>query len=135
MPATKKVSVAWQVVFTFLPIVNFWAFYRIKKLQKYLLYVIVPSIAVTIVLVAYIFSVSGVWVERPGNGVPALSSESEDTNVLQRPEIWGSSLSISIISNVIGFGFQGLAIYLVIIWSRKYNQQFDQPPEQAGQSQ
>ena len=50
MPAHTKVSVAWQTVFTFLPIVNFWAFYRMRKLCKYVLYVIVPSIALSITI-------------------------------------------------------------------------------------
>jgi hypothetical protein len=30
-------------------------------------------------------------------------------------------------ANAIGFGLQGLAVYLVIIWSRRHNKQFDQP--------
>ncbi|HEX2556733.1 MAG TPA: hypothetical protein VHK86_00290, partial [Nitrososphaera sp.] len=56
MPANHKVSVAWQIVFTFIPILNLWAFYRIRKLRKYLLFVVVPSIIVSILLLAYIQS-------------------------------------------------------------------------------
>jgi hypothetical protein len=119
MPATKKVSVAWQIVFTFLPIVNFWAFYRIKKLQKYLLYVFVPSIALSIILSAYILA----------NPMQSFTPWGDDGLAFGDP----TPMYAMLLSYVIGFGFQGLAIYLVIIWSRKYNQQFDQPPEQAGQ--
>jgi len=58
MPANHKVSVAWQIVATFVPIANFWAFYRIRKLRKYVLYVIVPEIVVSIALLAYYYSVN-----------------------------------------------------------------------------
>lgn len=54
MPANSKVSVGWQIVFTFLPIVNFWAFYRIRKRRRYVLYVIMPSIVVSIVSYSYL---------------------------------------------------------------------------------
>src|SRR5213593_4532461 len=56
MPANRKVSVAWQIIFTFIPILNLWAFYRIKKLRKYFLYIIVPMIAVSIGIAVYISS-------------------------------------------------------------------------------
>jgi hypothetical protein len=58
MPANHKVSVGWQIVFTFIPIVNFWAFYRIRKLRKYVLYVVAPSIIVSLAYISYI----GLWV-------------------------------------------------------------------------
>jgi len=48
----QKVSVAWQIVFTFIPVVNFWAFYRIRKLRKYVLYILVPSLIVGIAYAA-----------------------------------------------------------------------------------
>lgn len=44
------------------------------------------------------------------------------------------TLEFSIIIQAIGWALQGLSIYLVIIWSRQHNNQFDmpatQPPEQ-----
>jgi hypothetical protein len=49
-PANHKMSVAWQIVFTFIPIADLWAFYRIKRLKKYILYVVVPQIAVSIII-------------------------------------------------------------------------------------
>jgi hypothetical protein len=59
MPANNKVSVCWQIVFTFLPVLNFWASYRIRKLRKHVLHVTAPEIAVSVFL-AYI-SFSGAW--------------------------------------------------------------------------
>ena len=63
MPANHEVSVAWQIVFTFLPIVNYWAFYRVRKLRKYVLYVVVPAMLLNIAVSAYLYDVSvrGLW--------------------------------------------------------------------------
>lgn len=43
MPATGKVSVGWQIVFALIPFLDLWAFYRIRKLRKYLLFTAVPT--------------------------------------------------------------------------------------------
>ena len=43
MPANHKVDDIRQVAATFVPGINFWAFYSIRKLQKYLVYVVVPQ--------------------------------------------------------------------------------------------
>jgi hypothetical protein len=91
------VSVAWQIVFVFLPVVNFWAFYRIRRLRRYLLFVTVPAIA----LAAYTYD-RGTWVAVPY-------------------EAW----QLFTPSTVISWALTGLAIYLVIIWSRQHNKQFD----------
>jgi len=37
MKIPTKVSVRWQCVFAFLPIINLWAAYRIRKLRRFLL--------------------------------------------------------------------------------------------------
>ena len=121
VPANHKVSVAWQIVFSFVPILNLWAFYRIKKLRKYFLYIIVPTIAVSIALAIYISSKSDSLEASfgyPGYfGMPfnALSSMS----------------ALSTISNAISIGLHAFGIYLVIIWSRQHNRQFDQPTTQT----
>jgi len=110
MPANHKVSVAWQIVFTFISILNLWAFYRIRKLRKYVAYVIVPDIAILIGWLAYL-SYYGAW---------------------WSPEPFLDPLTINfgplyIIVTIASWALQGLAIYLVIIWSRHHNKQFDQP--------
>lgn len=109
MPADSKVSVAWQIVFTFLPIVNFWAFYRIRELRKYVLYVITPEIILGVVIVANIYSMP---VDSPYDFVTP-------------------SPIVSIPVNVISLGLQGLAIYLVIVWSRLHNRRVDASTGQA----
>jgi len=50
----KPVKMWHQIVFLFIPIVNLWAFYRIQKLTKFALYVLVPNIVVNIPLNAIV---------------------------------------------------------------------------------
>ena len=38
-----------------------------------------------------------------------------------------SPIEAVVLRNVISWGLQAFAIYLVIIWSRQHNRQFDQP--------
>jgi hypothetical protein len=128
MPANHKVSVAWQIVFTFLPIINYWAFYRIRKLQRYLLYIFVPAMTLNIIVVAYLYDVSvrGVWSSE--SDMPIGGTLFYDSSILPfAPEIW----RLLIATQVIAWGLQAFSIYLVIIWSRQHNKQFDQPSAQT----
>ena len=119
MSANHKVSVAWQIVFTFIPIANFWAFYRIRKLRKYVLYVIVPQIALAVIVIGYTF----------GN-IADLQMKAESPLSIERLAFFGSAFRMTV-SQVISWGLHGFSIYLVIIWSRQHNRQFDQPATQA----
>jgi len=110
MPANHKVSVAWQIVATFVPIANFWAFYRIRKLRKYVLYVIVPEIVVSIALLAYYYSVN------------AGTAWGDDALAFGDPS---SMFAFQVLGGIVGYGLQGFAIYLVIIWSRQHNKVHD----------
>lgn len=110
MPADKKVSVGWQIVFTFLPIINFWAFYRIRRLRKYLLYIIVPQIIISVAIGAYTSSTN---VQDYSDFV---FEEPDDVFDVYSNPIFIGSYAVS-------FALQGLTIYLVIIWSRQHNRQ------------
>lgn len=119
MPADKKVSVAWQIVFTFIPIADLWAFYRIRKLRRYLLYVIVPAIVISIIvsIFAALVTVSQI------NEFDFIDPETAfDESVYSQP-LGISSYAITAVA-------QGLSIYLVIIWSRQHNRQYDQQTSQ-----
>ena len=123
MPANHKVSVAWQIVFTFLPILNLWAFYRIRKLRKYGLYVVVPSLILSIALISYYF-----------NAVPNITPWADSNPLYNSSPTYDFVVLdplVYLITQVIGWGLQGFAIYLVIIWSRKHNKQYGQPPTQT----
>ena len=132
MPANGKVSVGWQIVFTFLPIVNLWAFYRIRRLTKYFLYVIVPSIALSVILSYY--SLAGLWVVDSTDSIALdqfANTDEKEPRFTSRDQVWVMPpySAILTVSNVIGWGLQAFAIYLVIIWSRQHNRHF-QPDTQ-----
>ncbi len=112
MPATKPVSILWQIIFVvFIPILDLWAFYRIKKLRKYLLYVYIPQIIIGGIFAGFIFSM--VFEE---NSLDRLESFSDD---LQENDL------ILVVSNIIlGLGFTIFSIYLIATWSEKWNKQF-----------
>ncbi len=120
MPADQKVSVGWQIVATFNITANLWAFYGIRKLRKYLLYVAMPSIVVSIWYISDIV----LWL-RP----PAWATTSVPGDLLvDRADVWQSFSLTMIIANTILWGLQGVAVYLVLIWSREHNQEFDTQP-------
>ena len=88
MVKQKPVSVKWQVVFSFIPILDFWALHRIEKLRLYLL-IVYGSILGSFGIYAIIFT--------------------------------PSKIALIIISIV----FQPVVIYLVVNWSRKWNQKIN----------
>jgi hypothetical protein len=138
MPANHKISVGWQIVFTFIPIVNFWAFYRIKKLRKYLLYVVAPVIALVLFVNAffgdlYYFLSTGRQTAWGANEYAFGQTESNATGtyVINRVQMWsplGAITSFDGYEAVLRLAFQGFAVYLIIIWSRQHNRKFDAPP-------
>lgn len=112
MPANSKVSVGWQIVASLITGVDVWAFYRIRKLRKFLLFIIAPR---AVVYGAYFALLS---IAIPESEIPPGA-----TWVIYTDQI-------ALVANVIGACIQGLAIYLVIIWSRQHNRQFDRPTAQ-----
>ena len=112
MPAKKPVSILWQIIFVvFVPILDLWAFYRIKKLRKYLLYVYVPQIIIGGIIAGFILSM--VFEE---NSLERLESFSED--------LQGNDLILVVSNIVLGLGFTIFSIYLIATWSEKWNKQF-----------
>jgi len=101
MVKQKSVSVAWQVVFMFIPFVSLWAFYRIQKLRLCLLIIIGIDI-IAVIIIGITFGFTGSLMEMPD-----VSS------------YYTFTLPVSI-------AIQLLAIYLVVKWSRDWNRKFSQ---------
>jgi len=120
MPANDRVSVAWQIVATFVPIANFWAFYRIRKLRKYLLYVFVPSVALS-VLAIWVASHSIYFIHDTGILLTG-SSPYDFVPWYQTPYIAGSIVSSAL---------HGFSIYLIARWSRQHNLKYSAPEPTA----
>lgn len=121
LPADHKVSVAWQIVALFIPIANFWAFYRIRKLRKYLLYVGVPSylFAGILLYVSYV----GYWVTLPDGYAGGLDATETGR------DIFGMVPPVFITIQLISWGLFALSVCLVVKWSREHNQRFAAKPE------
>jgi hypothetical protein len=115
MPTNHKVSVAWQIVFTFIPIADLWAYYRIKKLGKYLLYIYLPT---SIISGVYLTSIISAIFSDPN-----FASRNDPTFIYNSP-LYFVTIGLS-------WALHGFAIYLIIIWSRQHNKQFDQPTSQS----
>jgi len=112
MPAKCPVSILWQILFVvFVPILDLWAFYRIKKLQRYLLYIYLPQLIIGGIIAGFI-----------------LSTLFEDGS-LDRLEnfsdyLQGNDLVLIVSNIVLGLGFTIFSIYLISIWSEKWHKQF-----------
>ena len=117
MPAEGRVSIIWQIIFVlFIPIADIWAFYRIKKLQKAILYLFIPAITLMAVMFVPIIMIAVEGVE----------------NNLQDDEQWEKEFEsnplmlVAIIGSSIGYtGLAILSIYLIYKWSEEWNKRFE----------
>ena len=119
MPTNHKVSVGWQIVAQFILVADLWSAYRIRKLRSYVMYVVLPHVANSVVFGYFIFLNSQEYSffgngERPSLGDP--------TNFV-----------VQIVSPVVSFAILAAAIYLIITWSREHNRKIDSatPPHSS----
>lgn len=104
MVKQAPVSIGWQTIFVFLPILDLWAFYRVQKLRMSLLIFLVGFGAVALALQFAVFGSGGFSIEDP------------DTIYSNNAYI-GSIIGLSIAQ-------YSLAVYLVRRWSKKWNSKF-----------
>lgn len=115
MPATKPVSLGWQFIFAFIPVLNVWIFYRIRKLRKYVLLVIIPQFIMVLAIGAF---TSHMVLMRFVN--PSLGLVWPDKTLKVSPEGEFDSA-------VLGVALQVLTVYLAVKWSGEHNRRFDVP--------
>ena len=112
MPAEHKVSILWQIIFVlFVPVAGLWAFYRIKKLQKFTLLVVLPSV---ILMSLLLVSIAFLTMNEPNN----LDSE---YNVVQNIEEHRFLVIGLFIGSTLLTAWE---IYLILKWSDDWNKQF-----------
>jgi hypothetical protein len=144
MPADHKVSIAWQIVFTFIPIANLWAFYRIRRMRKCLLYVVVRVIVFSVLITEAFFGDLYYYLStgrQTAWGSEAQSFNSSESNYTTNRQFiretvgpgdpWSPfGVFLRVFTSYGGFAgvmriaFQAFAIYLVIRWSREHNRKF-----------
>ena len=100
----------------FIPIAGIWTFYKIKKLQKGILYLAIPEAVLVVLLIVFMLG--------------AMSDEGElfsfeDVDE-SNPDVEVITIAISIIATIGGTGLSILAIYLIFKWSEEWNKQFTQ---------
>ena len=115
MPAKGSVSVLWQIFFAvFVPIADIWAFYRIKKLRKAILYIALPSSMLMILVLIPVASIMG----EVGNDPEKIEHLSKNLS---------SDVGLGVVSIVASIGSVGIliwTIYLIATWSEQWNGQF-----------
>jgi fucose permease len=104
MPAKVSVSLTRQTIYVLFPILDLIAYYKIKRLRKYLL-IFYVGIAIGNSLVQYAI------MPKPFDIEP-------DQNLEYTPLFW----VYFVISTVATYA---LSVYLVRKWSKKWNEQFD----------
>ena len=126
MPAKGKVKIGWQIVFAIISPVNLWAFYRIKKLRLYALYVIVPSVIVSSIVVAGVFYEMNnpeTGFDDDGNRYPEPTLPPHMTPI--EPQVGKFNTGTYMILNIVAsIGLTVFSVYLVVKWSRQWNEQF-----------
>ena len=125
MPAKGNVSIKWQIVFSIISPINLWAFYRIKKLRRYILYVLIPSIIIGLSL-----SLTGYYemtlIDPSGGqmGSDAITPLPPYMTPI-KPQVGKFDvIPYNIISILTSIGLTLFSVYLMVKWSRKWNEQF-----------
>jgi len=108
--AKGKISVGWQIVFSFIPGFLIWSFFRIKKLRLFVLTMAGPAVA-AIYFIPLILGYPEYY-EKCTSWFSVVQDESCFIQELILP---------SIVVNVIYHGFK---TYFIIKWTRKWNESF-----------
>ena len=108
--AKRKISVTWQIIFSFIPGVLIWSFFRIKKLRLFLVMMAGPAVAAIYVLPLILGRPD--YYERCTAFFNVIADESCLVQELVIP---------TIVVNVIYHGFK---TYFIIKWTRKWNESF-----------
>ena len=116
MPAKGPVSLTRQTIYCFIPIMDLYASYKIKKLRWYLLIMLGLGLAMG--------AVSGVINPQPEQDDPELYMDGSGN--VDWSKIWfGSNAGLSVGTFVMNIAIAlAVAIYLIRRWSKKWNESF-----------
>ena len=117
MPAKGPVSLTWQTIFCFIPIMDIVASYRVKRLRWYLLIFLgYGALSSVIQMIIYPFEETSVYNEK----IFAETTGIDWSYAIlgQNPELGIASI---IVHNAIAYA---IAVYLIRRWSKKWNLQF-----------
>ena len=109
--AKGKLSVFWQIIFSFIPGMLIWSFFRIKKLRLFVVMMAGPAVATIYILPLIV--VGPHYYEKCEPSFFAI--------ILDESCLMETLIIPSIAVNVIYHGFK---TYFIIKWTRKWNQSF-----------
>ena len=117
MPATGKVSLTLQTIYVFIPILDLYAAYHIKKLRWYLLIMILVGFAMSGINSAILPSIG----EYDEDKIMTISGELNWEYLIlgENPEL---AIATMVIYQAVTFA---VAVYLIRRWSHKWNIQFE----------
>jgi len=107
--AKGKISVTWQIIFSFIPGVLIWSFFRIKKLRLFLVMMAGPAVATVTLLPLIVFGPE--FFERCDLMVFSLILDDS----CKMEEIFIPNIIVNII-------YHGFKTYFIIKWTRKWNE-------------
>jgi len=119
MPATGKVSLLRQTIYVFIPILDLYAAYHIKKLRWYLLIMILVGFAMSGIASAVNPPMTDIDEDR----IFTIHGELNWEYLIlgENPEL---TIATTIIYQAVVFG---IAVYLIRRWSKQWNTQFEYP--------
>ncbi len=118
MPAKGKVSLLRQTIYCFIPIMDMYAAYHIKKLRWYLLIFLGVTIPLSMAI-GVVYPISEI------NGYDQkllLDNQEIDLGYAILGDDPITAITLIVIQNAVGYS---LAVYLIRRWSKKWNAQFD----------
>ncbi len=120
MPAKGKVSLTRQTIYCFIPIMDLYAAYHIKKLRWYLLIFLGVTIPFNMALgVVYPMSEIEEYDQRL-----FFENQEIDWGYVALGDNYDNVIITLVIQMTVAFS---LAVYLIRRWSKKWNLQFDNP--------
>ena len=121
MPAKGPVSLTRQTIYCFIPIMNWYAAYNIKKFRKYLLIVIIVELSLGSIYASLIpeYDMSGI-------NKGAISEDIKDleinwTEIIFRTD-HPSGLPIFLLILIVEYS---VTVFLIRRWTNQWNNQFD----------
>lgn len=116
MPATGKVSLTRQTIYCFIPIMDLYAAYHIKKLRWYLLIILAVGLAMGMVS----------SVINPMDEIDESRIISENQEIDWNYVFLGENPEAAVASFVINqVVVLAVAVFFIRRWSKKWNMQFD----------
>jgi hypothetical protein len=116
MPATGRVSLIRQTIYCFIPVMDLYAAYHIKKLRWYLLIMLAVGLAMGIVS----------SVINPMDEIDEARMITDNGEIDWNYVFLGDNPEAAVASFMITQGVSiSIAVFLIRRWSKKWNMQFD----------